>query len=281
MRWRTVRPTSQHFATPLLIRSQGVPQIVTNAKIIRAYHADTGELIWSCGEMTPCVTPSPVSSDGLVYVTSGRNGPTVVVDPSGTGDITETHVKVHLASGGPYVPSPLVYPYLMLPSDNGTMRFVDAKGNVVIKERVRDIFSASPVGAAGKIYWLSERGNTYIIDAGRIDSAEPAIEVLATNALKGLFLASPAISEGRIFIRSDKELFCIAEEETEGHPLASPLGSDEDQTAGKNFDQLKELYDQHQADITNDREVHHQVGRGHRHIKARGPSRIAFSCERY
>ena len=254
-RWRTVRPTSQHFATPLLIRPQGGPQIVTNAKIIRAYNADNGELIWSCGEMRPCVTPSPVFSDGLVYVTSGRNGPTAVIDPSGAGDITETHVKVHLTSGGPYVPSPLVYPYLMLPSDNGMMRFVDAEGNVVIKERLRDIFTASPVGAAGKIYWISERGKTYVIDARRIDSTEPSLEVVATNVLEGLFLASPAISDGRLFIRSDKELFCIAETGAGDHLPAPAQVSDRDETAGKTFDQLKELFDQHQAEITNDKET--------------------------
>lgn len=254
IQWRIPRQLSFHYSTPLLIWSQGKPQVITNASTIIAYNPDTGEQLWYCQGMTPCVAPSAVFKDGLVYAASGRNGPVAVIDPTGRGDITETHVKVHLDSGGPYVPSPLVYPYLMLPGDNGMMKFVNPQGDIILEKRLPDIFTASPVGADGRIYWVSERNKTYVIDAVKIASSSPTVEILAVNQLPGQCLASPAIAGGRIFIRSDKELFCIMEMAAGRSATKAETMMKADQTSGKNFAELKEQYNRHKAETENEPE---------------------------
>ena len=99
--------------------------------------------------------------------------------------MTETHVLLHLTSGGPYVPTPLVYPHLMVPGDNGKMLFYNAAGELVLEDRVHDHFTSSPVGADGKIYWCSERGKTYVIDAAGLAGDKPAVKLLSVNQLHG------------------------------------------------------------------------------------------------
>lgn len=238
VRWRTPRKGGQNCATPLLITANGQPQIVTNATTIIAYDPKTGKEIWSCGKMMPNVFSSPVFSDGLIYATSGRNGPAIAIDPLGHGDITNTNIKMHFATGGPYVPSPLVYPHLVLPNDNGTMRFIDEKGELLLEEKLGDRFSSSPVGAANRIYWVSERGKAYVIDVSKVDTPKPSVKVMAVNQLEGKCLASPAISNGRLIIRTDKALYCIA-----GTARAKSPDSDKGLTGS--FQELKKYFDDH------------------------------------
>jgi outer membrane protein assembly factor BamB len=242
-RWQTPRPSSGfgHFGTPLVIHVDGRPQLVVNGEPVFAYAPDTGKQLWSCRGMMPCVAPSPVFGHGLVYASSGRYGPVMAIDPAGRGDVTETHVRMHLTVGGPYVPTPLVYPHLLVPADNGRMRFISAAGELVADERVRDHFTASPVGADGKIYWCSERGKTYVIDAGRLAGDKPSVRVLAVNQLDGPCLATPAIAHDRLFIRTTEALYCIAGSGKPGvpPPVTSLPGT---------FAELKARYDQHQAD---------------------------------
>src|SRR5208283_1799970 len=117
--------------------------------------------------------------------------PVMAIDPRGRGDVTETHVLLHLTSGGPYVPTPLVYPHLMVPGDNGRMLFYNAACELVVEDRVHDHFTSSPVGADGKIYWCSERGKTYVIDAAGLTGKRPSLKLLSVNQLPGVFLATP------------------------------------------------------------------------------------------
>jgi len=239
VRWRTPRRCVRQFATPLLISHEGKPQIVVNGRTVVAYDPDTGRELWSCRGMKEFCSPSAIFHRGLVYAASGRNGPAMAIDPSGRGDVTDTHVRWYLPIGGPYVPSPIVYPCLILPGDSGTMRFVDSQGRVILKERVRGHFSSSPVGADGKIYWTSERGDTHVIDVRQVDADQPAIKVLARNRLGEKCLASPAISNGRLFIRTAKHLFCIAGTgEPKAPVVAGPRAS---------FAELKKRFDAHPA----------------------------------
>jgi len=241
VRWRTPRKGGLLFSTPLLINHQGKPQWVMNGTTVVAYDPDTGKELWSARGMTDIFAPSAVYADGLVYATSGRNGPTMAIDPSGSGDVTDTHVKWFLTTGGPYVPSPLVYPCLVLPNDNGTLRFVDATGNVILREQVKGHFTASPVGADGKLYWPSEKGDVYVVDVANVASARPEIRVLAVNSLGENCLASPAIANGRLLLRTAKHLCCIG-----GGEGAKPLVVAE---AGQaTFDELEKRYEAHPAE---------------------------------
>jgi len=168
----------------------------------------------------------------------------MIIDPTGRGDITETHVRAHLATGGPYVPSPLVFDgsYLLVPGDNGMMRFVGPQGDVVIKHRLKDRFTASPVGAGDRIYWVSERARTYVIDASGLAGAEPGVELVAVNELEGKCLASPAAAGGRMFIRTDQALFCIAGAAAVDQPARKVAAGP------STFAELKKRYDEHQAE---------------------------------
>jgi len=210
VRWRTERTaTGRQYATPLAITVAGEPQIVVNGGTVAAYDPRSGREIWTCRGMIKGVTPSAVHADGLVYAVSGRNGPAMAIDPGGRGDVTDSHVRMHVPVGGPYVPSPLLCPLLLLPGDNGTFRFIDAGGKVAAQGRVRGHFASSPVFGAGKVYWASEQGDVHVIDVSACHGPGAAVRVLASNPLGERILATPAIANGRLYVRSDRHLFCI------------------------------------------------------------------------
>ena len=249
-RWRTPRPSSGfgHFGTPLLIDVGGRPQVVINGEPVAAYSPETGEEIWTCRGMKECVAPSPVFGHGLVYASSGRTGPVMAIDPTGRGDVTETHVRLHLTSGGPYVPTPLVYPHLLVPGDNGRLLVYNSAQQPLGDERIRDHFTASPVAGDGKIYWASERGRIYVIDAVRLMGDKPSAVVLAANQLSGACLATPAIARGRLYIRTTEALYCIDAGAKSGVAQVAP-------SLPATFAELKQRYEQHQADWQNEPEA--------------------------
>ena len=129
----------------------------------------------------------------------------MAVRPGGRGDISSSHVVWQVPTGAPYISS-LVYDegILYMASDVGAVTAIDAaSGTRIWQQRVDGIFSASPVAGDGKIYFVSETGETIVLKAGR------APEVLARNDLGERLIASPAISNGQLFIRSDGQLFAI------------------------------------------------------------------------
>jgi outer membrane protein assembly factor BamB/HEAT repeat protein len=249
-RWRTPRESSKcgHYGTPLVIGVDGRFQIVVNAEPVIAYDPDTGKQLWSCHGMKECVGPSPAFGHGLLYASSGRTGPVMAIDPRGRGNVTESHVLLHLTSGGPYVPTPLVYPHLMVPGDNGRMLFYNAACELVLEDRVHDHFTSSPVGADGKIYWCSERGKTYVIDATRLGGKTPSFKLLSVNELPGVFLATPAIAGGRLFLRTTEALYCVAET---GKARLVHSGK----TLTGTFAELKRRFEEHKAVWTNEPEA--------------------------
>ena len=258
-RWRAPRKSSTfgHYGTPLVIRVEGRPQVVVNGEPVIAYDPDTGAELWSCHGMKECVAPSPAFGNGLLYASSGRTGPVMAIDPRGRGDVTETRVLLHLTSGGPYVPTPLIYPCLMVPGDNGRMLFYDAACKLVAEDRVADHFTSSPVGADGKIYWCSERGKTYVFDAaglgGKKTGENPSVKLLSVNPLSGAFLATPAIAGGRLYLRSNEVLYCIAE--TGQARLAHSLKAHSLTALSGTFADLQDRYEKHKAVWTNEREA--------------------------
>lgn len=207
--WKKPRAGYQAYTTPLLLRVNGRDQVLSvGAYRAIAYDPETGEEIWSVayGKGYSNV-PRPVFGNGLVFICSGFDQPYLLaVHPDGTGDITETHVAWTAKRGIPLTPSPLlISDALYFVSDNGIMSSLDAKTGVERwRQRVGGTFSASPIYADGRIYFTSEDCDFPVI------APDKAYRSLSTNHLDGRCLASPAVSGGSIYIRSDKYLYRIS-----------------------------------------------------------------------
>ena len=186
-RWRTPRKQDIQFATPLVATLAGKQQIVVNAKTVVSYDPATGNELWRCRGMMDTVAPSAVAAHGLIYVASGRDGPAMAIDPSGQGDVSESHVRMQVPTGGPYVVSPIVFPTLVLPGDNGMLRSIDDTGKTVSELHVTGHFDTSPVAAGSNLYWLAENGDTHVLQL-----AKGTLYEIAINHLGEKSIASPS-----------------------------------------------------------------------------------------
>jgi hypothetical protein len=156
--------------------------------------------------------PSAVAGHGMVFVSAGYPSKRAMgIKLGGSGNLTgTTNVVWSYDKGTAYVTSPILYgDYLYLVSDKGILTCIEARTGEIKYEGGRvpapTSFSASAVAFNGKIFLTSEDGDTFVIKAG------PTHEVLGANSIGEMVLASPAISQGRIFIRGDKHLYCIGE----------------------------------------------------------------------
>ena len=153
--------------------------------------------------------PTPVAANETVYIVAGFPAKiAMAIRLGGAGQLAEANVVWKHAKGTAYVPSPILYnDYLYLTTDRGILTCLEAKTGKVIYEGGRvpipATFTASPVAFDGKILLTSEDGDTFIIKAG------PQHEVLRTNSLDEPVYASPALADGKIFIRGEKNLYCI------------------------------------------------------------------------
>ncbi|SRR5579871_39845 len=215
--WKVDRGKDRRsYSTPVVIPSpDGRDQILVNGKErIDVYDVATGELRWYVGQAVTLAAPCPVLHDGMLYVTRGySSGPYSAVEIGGLGDAS-SRVKWEIKTGAPYITSPLYYQGVMyLAGETGVVTAADAAdGKSLWKARIGGIFSASPVEADGKVYLLNEDGETIVLEAGR------ELKILARNQLEERMLASPAISGGQIFERSDDHLICIGKA-TKRRPL--------------------------------------------------------------
>ena len=212
--WRVKREEIDSWATPLVVEAGGKAQVVTGAmRSVRAYDADTGNVVWETGGLTMNPIPSPVASDGLVFLMSGFRGNSLkaIRYADAKGDITGTpNVVWTMERDTPYVPSPLLYDGILyfLKSNNGLLTAVDAKtGKPHFKthrlDAVPSVF-ASPVGAAGRVYIVGQEGSAVVLKHG------PAVEVLHTNTLDDKFDASPALVDREMYLRGYEHLYCVA-----------------------------------------------------------------------
>ena len=207
-RWRADRGKGRmSYTTPFVVETPSGPELIVNSsQRVDAYDPRSGAFLWHVGGSNQFPIPAPTFHDGVLYMTRGyRSGPYMAIRPGGRGDISASHVVWEVPTGAPYISS-LVYDagILYMVSDVGAVTAIDAQtGKQIWQQRVDGIFSASPVAADGKVYFVSETGETIVVKAGR----QP--EVLARNDVGERLIASPAISNGQIFIRSDGGLFAI------------------------------------------------------------------------
>jgi outer membrane protein assembly factor BamB len=209
-KWRRSRrqPWSQAYSTPLVIRVGEQDQLVSvGAYFTTAFEPLTGKEIWRVGYREGFSNvPRPVYGSGLVFITTGFQQPSLLaVRPDGSGDVTKTHVAWTLSRGAPLTPSPiLVGGDLYVVSDLGVLTVVDTRtGDVRWTARLGGNYSASPVLAGGRLYFASEEGVTTVVAPGA------ALERVAANTLDGAILASPAIADGALFIRTSGAIYKI------------------------------------------------------------------------
>ena len=180
--------------------------LVCGSHRLDAYNPSTGEKLWTVGGMSRECVPTPVIGHGLIYATTGPNGQTVGIQPGGHGDVTRSHVVWSNARGAPFVPSPiLVGDGLYLVDDKGIATCLSAaSGRLAWRKRFGGAFTASPVAGDGKLYFCDESGKTIVVAADANKCQE-----LARNQLDEPIFASPAISQGRLFIRTAGHLYGI------------------------------------------------------------------------
>jgi len=209
--WRVARKVDITWSSPVLVHTKDRTEIVTAAaEAIIAYDPATGKELWRHKGLESNAVPTPVVDNDLVVLTSGYPKKiALAIKAGGSGDITGTsQVAWTYNKGTAYVPSPILYgDYIYLMTDRGLLTCLDAKTGKVEYEGGRvpkpQIFMASPVAYEGKILLTSEEGDTYMLKAG------PKHEVIRTNSLGENVYASPAIADGKIFIRGEQNLYCI------------------------------------------------------------------------
>jgi outer membrane protein assembly factor BamB len=210
-RWRTKRPVQISWATPVLVSTGNRTELVTNAtEFIIAYDPATGKELWRTAGVESNAIHTPLIGHGLVFVTAGYPAKKVIaVRPGSVPD--DKRVAWEYAKGTGYVLSNILYrDYLYLVSDNGTVTCLDPStgdvkyegGRVPVPAR----FMGSPVAFGGFIAMTSEDGDTFMLKAG------PRHEIVRTNSVDEPVYSSPAISNGRIYIRGERHLFAIGME---------------------------------------------------------------------
>lgn len=212
--WRVARKEIDTWATPLVIEVNGRAQVVVPAmERVRSYDLTTGAVVWESDGLTMNTIPSPIFSDGLLFLMSGFRGNDLkvirVADAKGNIDGTDAIVWT-LDRDTPYVPSPVLVDGILyfLKSNSGILTAVDARTGTphYQNQRLQDVpnMFASPVSAQGRIYFPGREGTTLVIKSG------PTFEVSAKNALDDGFDASPALVDNEIYLRGYKYLYAIA-----------------------------------------------------------------------
>jgi outer membrane protein assembly factor BamB len=217
--WRIDREEKSNWATPFVWKHAQRTELVTaGSNKVRSCDLD-GKPLWELRGMSFLSIPTPFARNGLLYVTSGYIldpliKPVYAVEPGATGDITPgkdaergDHIAWLLRKAGPYHPSPVVYgDYLYILYDRGLLSCYEAKTGKAVYEQQRlgpAAFTASPWAYGGKVFCLSEDGETIVVEAG------PKFKVLGKNMLDEMTLATPAIADGALFLRTQGKLYRI------------------------------------------------------------------------
>ena len=216
--WRTQRDEIPSWSTPTILEVNGKAELITQAtNFTRGYDPDTGKELWKYSGNSEIAIPTPIVGPGFVVITNGYRGvqPIVAVKPGATGDITlkadETKnagIAWSMKRGGPYIPTPIIYRDHLYVLQNGGVftAYKVATGEQVYQKRIGGTggsFSASLVAADGKIYATGEDGDVFVIQAG------PEYAELAKNVVGEVLMATPAISDGLLIFRGQKNVIAI------------------------------------------------------------------------
>jgi len=217
-RWRITRDEHSNWVTPFVWKNELRTELITaGTNRVRSYDLD-GKLLWELAGMSSIAIPQPFAAGGLLYVTSGyfadQKRPVYAIKPGASGDISLAEgvtsnqwIAWSLPQGGPYNPTPVVYrDRLYTVFDRGFLTVHDARTGAVVNEKQRidgtaNAFTASPWAYNGKVFALSEDGDTYVIEPG----AELKID--HKNSLDEMCMATPAIADGGLFIRTRGNLY--------------------------------------------------------------------------
>ncbi len=207
--WKTPRQNhTRSYCVPIIRELAGRTQMVlTGDKSVTSYDPRDGRLHWIIDGPTEQFVASPVYSEktALLYITGGfPDHHILAIKPDGSGNVSKTHVVWRTTKGAAYVPSPIIAgDYFLIASDQGFGLCFDAsQGTILWQERFGE-HHASLVSANGLVYFLSDQGVTRVVRPG------PAFELVASNDLGEPCFASPAISQGNLFIRGNNHLFCV------------------------------------------------------------------------
>jgi len=206
VRWDELRPGADFaHTTPVPVEIGGKPQLLIGAaKDLQGVDPENGKVLWSArgaGDVA-----SPVYDGKVVYVDSGRGGPGMAVDPTGTGEVSKTHVKWRTKPLGEGLGSPIVAgEHIYRLQGPGVLKcFNPATGEEVFSERLEKVHNwASPIATADGLVYYASGGTSYVLRAG------PKLEVVAKNELEDQGGGSPAVAGGRIYVRGTKYLYCI------------------------------------------------------------------------
>ncbi len=215
--WKAEREEISSWSTPLIVESEGRSQIITAASNkVRSYDLVNGDVIWECSGLTRNVIPSPVSSNGMIYLMSGFRGSSLLaIDLSkankDNADTIAITWKYDLNT--PYTPSPVLMDgkLYFLKSNNGYLSCLDAEDGKIFYsaeklDGIQNIFT-SPVGVKDRIYIAGTNGIFYVI------KNSTNFEVLSKNTLDDSFYSSPAILGNNLYLRGTKYLYCISEDQ--------------------------------------------------------------------
>ena len=213
--WRAGRDEHSSWPQPVVVEYGGKKQLVTSSTRVRAYDLETGEGIWEAGGLGGNAIPAVVNVDNemVIAMTGWRDANALAIKLGGRGDLTDNpdYIKWTNQKGNSYTASPVLHDgILYFVSDRGMVSAVDARTGekFYLQQRLPASYSfkASPVAAKGKLYLASEDGDVIVLKLGK------TYEVLATNKMGDeMFVSSPVIVGGDLFLRSQDELFCIGQ----------------------------------------------------------------------
>jgi outer membrane protein assembly factor BamB len=225
--WKTPREEIPSWGTPTIYEGKTRVELITNAtRAARGYDPMTGKELWRLSGNPEVTATTPVAGHDLIFICNSYrpNQPIYAIRAGASGDISlkdgvtsNEYVAWSMQRGGTYMPTPIIYgDYLYTCANHGVLTCYNARsGERVYQQRIGDkggSYSASPVAADGKVYLSSEDGEVFVVKAG------PKYELLATNNMGEVLMATPAISDGMIFVRGQHNLFAIAEPAAKSKP---------------------------------------------------------------
>lgn len=218
--WSTPRDEIPSWSSPTIWRNSQRVELVTNAaQYARGYDPKTGVELWRLAKKSEVTIPAPVCGKDLLFITSGNRPiqPIYAIKPGSNGDISLKKDEASNSSiawskmrGGPYMPTPILYgAYFYTCSNSGVVACYEAAtGNEIYKKRIGGAsYTASPVAADGRLYFASEQGEIRVVKAG------PDFELLAVNPIDDYIMATPAISNGSLFVRSQHFLISLGKKQ--------------------------------------------------------------------